>query len=320
MLVRVQSSSEARSKLRPLAVAQAGVVSRGQALAHGVSARTIERLVGEQQWRRLDPGVFLTFDDEPSFEARAWAGVLIGGDGARLASSTAAHLQGLTDDVPDTITVLVPHHVRLAARTGWEFPREREGVRDTASRGEPPCTTVEDTVLDLCASGQPEDSVAWLTTAVQRRLVAPAQLRRALLRRRRFRHRSVVAGLLAEVAEGAQSPIEVTYLRDVERAHDLPLGVRQLVSADGSAIRDVWYVDYGVAVELDGRVGHEGMGRFRDMNRDNEAALTSVLTLRYGHHDLHARPCDVALQVAEALVRRGWDGLPARCPRCRLVA
>lgn len=320
MLVRVQSSSLARAMLRPLAVAQAGVVSREQAVAHGVSARTIERLVREQQWRRLDHGVFLTLDDQPSFEARGWAGVLIGGDGARLASTAAGHLQGLVDDPPETVTVLVPHHVRVVARSGWEFQRERAGVRGAASKGEPPCTTVEDTVLDLCASGGPEDAVTWVTTAVQRRLVTPAQLRRALLSRRRIRNRSVIIGLLAEVDEGTQSPIEVTYLRDVERAHDLPQGVRQLASADAKAVRDVWYVDYGVAVELDGRVGHEGMGRFRDMNRDNEAALTSVLTLRYGHHDLHARPCEVALQVAEALVRRGWDGLPTRCPNCRLVA
>jgi hypothetical protein len=46
-----------------------------------------------------------------------------------------------------------------------------------------------------------------------------------------------------------------------------------------------------VIVELDGRVGHEGVGQFRDMDRDNRHALVDALTLRYGSYDLTARPC-----------------------------
>lgn len=295
------------------------MVTREQAVAHGVSARTAERLVREHQWRRLDQGVFLTADVEPTFEAKAWAGVLIGGDKARLGGLAAGHLLGLVDEPPSTVRVLVPHAARVEPREGWEFVRERPGVRDPGSTGDPPRTSVADTVLDLCADGAREDAVNWVTLAVQRRLVTPDQLRRALGGRRRLRHRAVLLGLLSDVAEGAQSPIELTYLRDVERAHDLPTGARQRSSADGRAVRDVLYEEYGVVVELDGRLGHEGLGRFRDMARDNDAGLTGLLTLRYGHHDLHGRPCEVARQVAGALIQRGWSGLLSPCPRCRLV-
>jgi hypothetical protein len=110
----------------------------------------------------------------------------------------------------------------------------------------------------------------------------------------------------------------VRYLHDVERAHGLPTGERQSRSTAGD-VRDVLYRRYATVVELDGRLGHEGLGRFRDMRRDNAATLDGDVTLRYGDADIRTEPCAVAFQVAEVLIRRGWGGLPTRCRRCRLV-
>ena len=59
-------------------------------------------------------------------------------------------------------------------------------------------------------------------------------------------------------------------------------------------------------VELDGRMGHEGTGRFRDLERDNAAAAAGELTLRYGWHDVADRACVAAFQLAAVLARRGW--------------
>ena len=72
-------------------------------------------------------------------------------------------------------------------------------------------------------------------------------------------------------------------------------------------------------VELDGRIGHDGAGRFRDMRRDNRSVVSGRATLRYGHVDLLIRPCGVAWQVAAVLINRGWAGLPTRCGNCRQV-
>ena len=79
------------------------------------------------------------------------------------------------------------------------------------------------------------------------------------------------------------------------------------------------YDEYDLVVD-DGRLGHEGLGRFRDMWRDNQAALDALLTLRYGSTDICGRPCAVAVQVGAALAARGWDGVLTRCTRCRLRA
>ena len=312
------SASEApRAELRSLALQQANVVSREQAQALGVSDRVVARLVRQQHWRRLTPGIYLTADVEPTFLAMAWAGVLVGGDRSRVGHLAAARLHGLADVDPRVITVWVAHGRSVSQRPGFEFLRERPGVRGRTTRGDPPRTNVEDTVLDLCASARPDDVVGWITLAVERRRTTDRRLLRALGGRRRHPQRELIEGLLADVAVGARSPLEMTYLRDVERAHGLSaLVTRQLPSCVHRAVRDVCYTDFGVVVELDGRLGHEELGRFRDMNRDNLASLDGLLTLRYGAGDLHGHPCAVAAQVARALRRRGWTGLPTRCPRC----
>ena len=82
---------------------------------------------------------------------------------------------------------------------------------------------------------------------------------------------------------------------------------------------DVDYALFGLLVELDGLLGHEGLGRFRDMDRDNRHALIGALTLRYGWFDVADRPCGVAWQVYRALVQRGYTGPFRRCRQCTAV-
>jgi hypothetical protein len=83
--------------------------------------------------------------------------------------------------------------------------------------------------------------------------------------------------------------------------------------------RDVLYEDFGLIVELDGRVAHPGDRRWMDVARDNAAAATGLITLRYGFIDLMRRPCLVAAQVASVLRIRGWQQSTRRCsPNCPL--
>ena len=182
--------------------------------------------------------------------------------------------------------------------------------------GNPPRLTVEDTVLDLSAPASEADLVAMVTKAVQSRRTTPSRLLKAMNERDRCKHRRLLADMLSEVAAGAESPLEMKFLHEVERPHGLPRGNRQQRRHGLRYISDVGYDLYRVLVELDGRTGHEGLGRFRDMNRDNQFAVIEWITLRYGWYDVVHRPCLVALQIAAALVARGWDGLPTRCRRC----
>lgn len=170
-------------------------------------------------------------------------------------------------------------------------------------------------MLDLCDLATSSRAVGLVTDAVGSRRTTAHQLRLALQSRRRARHRQLLEELLADVAVGVESPLELRYLRDVERAHDLPRGDRQ--NRSGLPFRrDVVHLEVGVVVELDGRLGHEGEGRFRDMRRDNRTALVGEMTLRYGTADVAGRPCGVARQVESALRLRGWTGWLSPCRRC----
>ncbi|MFC7625959.1 type IV toxin-antitoxin system AbiEi family antitoxin domain-containing protein [Microlunatus sp. GCM10028923] len=300
--------------LRELAAAQAGVISLDQADAGGLSRHSVARLVEDGHWRRLDRSVLYLYGQPPPFQAMAWAGILLGGPEARVGGEAAASLHGLTDDPPDRITIMIPAARRLRDRWPWTFQRERPGIRSDRSPGSPPRLTVEDTVLDLCLDQR--STLHWLTTAVQRRRTTAARLRHTVGERRRLTERRLVLDLLTDAGDGVESPLEHHYLQRVERRHALPRGRRQVRRHGRRGKHDVGYPDYGVLVELDGHRGHTGSGRFRDMQRDNEAIVDGLVTLRYGWSDVIERPCAVATQVAAVLTRRGWPAVPTSCPTC----
>ncbi len=307
---------EVSDRLLHLAALQDHVVTREQALSYGLSRHSVDRLVASGAWRRLANGIFLTVPLEPSWNSMAWAGVLLGGESARLGPESSGFLHQLLPEESDPVDVLVPRTRRTELTGPWRFIRERPGVRPARSVGDPPRLTVESTVLDLAQVREAGEVVALITTAVQRRLTTVKRIGQELDQRARQRHRELLRDLLADVGGGAESPIELRYLRDVERAHGLPNGQRQQSRSGLPYETDVDYKEFGLIVELDGRVDHEGVGRFRDMNRDNRHALVHALTLRYGSYDLASRPCGVAFQVYCALAERGYLDPFCRCRRC----
>lgn len=275
----------------------------------------VARLVEQGRWSRIGPGVIATTPTGADWLGRAWGGVLLGGDRARLGGWAAAHLHDLVDEPPDTIEVWSPNQVRVTDGP-WRFRREGAATHGSAPESSPPRLSVEDTVLDLCASEPVKEITSLVLAAVQSRRTTAERLLHAAGERSRLRHRALVEDLLADAEAGVESPLERAYLHQVERAHALPPGQRQHRS--GSRRRDVAYPDFGLVVELDGRF-HEGAGRFRDMVRDNVAMLSGERTLRFGWSDITTAACVAAHQVGRMLVLGGWNGEPSRCDHCRLV-
>ncbi|MFL6063104.1 MAG: hypothetical protein ACJ72G_00365 [Friedmanniella sp.] len=302
-------------ELLALAAAQSGVLSAQQAESLGVGRHSRQRLLRSGQWQRLAGNVYCVQPFPVDWQGQAWAGVLLGGSASRLGGLSAAFLHGQVPEPPSAVQVLVPPTSRALDRPPWSFTRERPGFRDRRSPGEPPRLTLEDTVLDLCEGADAREVVHWVTQAVQTRRTSPVRLQRARDAPGRHGRRALLAELPGDDGQGADSPLELRYLRDVERPHGLPQPERQNRSRHRHR-RDVVYLAYRLVVELDGRLGHEGVGRFRDMTRDNHATLDGEATLRYGFGDVAGSPCLVALQVAEVLLTRGWPGPFRRCPDC----
>lgn len=177
---------------------------------------------------------------------------------------------------------------------------------------------MEDAIIDVGQYLSTQRLVALLADATRLRTTTVDRVAEAVEARRRVRERKRFEELLGDMT-GIESNLEYAYRRDVERAHGLPAGLRN-VSVSRGTRTDVVYAEYGVLVELDGRLGHQDAGSaFRDLGRDNRHVLSGAVTLRYGSLDVRGRSCEVARQVGGLLMEKGWTGLLMACPRCRLL-
>ncbi len=318
--VRVTSGTLVRvligSSLAAVAAAQRGIVSRAQALRAGPSPSAVGHLVRSGRWQRIHPGVYATFSGGLTSEQLAWAALLHAGPDAMLSHASAAQLQGLVDQPPPEVVVTVPNGHRVTPRPGIRVVRARQHDLRLHPVRSPRQTRIEHTVLDLITGCDcPDDVVGWLTRATQRRLTTPDRLREAAASRRRLRHRTLISLVLADVEDGVASPLELRYARDVERAHALPRGVRDLavVVRGRRRYRDVAYEEFATCVELEGLAYHPRDERSKDDARDNAIVLMGSVALRYGWSAVSSRPCEVAAEVGAVLRARGWTGVPTAC-------
>ena len=160
-----------------------------------------------------------------------------------------------------------------------------------------------------------DEAVGVLADVVREGLTVPARLEDVLVEQRRLPRRRLLLDVVRDVESGAESPLERRYLRDVERRHALPRGVRQARDAvAGRAVfRDVRYPAYRTNIELDGRLGHSrALDRWADLERDLEAAARGDVTLRIGWQQV-LEPCRLAVTVGGVLALRGWTGPPTAC-------
>ena len=298
------------------AAAQAGILSRRQALTAGVSRDVIKARMASGRWQRVYPGALATFSGPVPRPGLLWAAVLVSWPGAVLSHETAAELAGLIDDLAHAVHVSIPLSRRVLPKPGIVVHRSMYALPHPALQ--PPRTRIEDTVIDLTQAAPALDAATgWLIRAVASRLTTPARLIDVIESRYRSRWRRELVAVLADTADGAHSMLELRYLRTVERAHGLPLGTRQ--HRRGRWYDDVDYAEFGVSVELDGRRAHPPDLAFRDHRRDNAATLIGSRVLRYGHADVTQRPCAIAAEVSAVLQAAGWRGQPRACgPTCLL--
>ena len=273
------------------------------------------------RWQQLHPGVYATFTGIPSRSAWLWAAILSAGPGAVLSFQTAAELDGLSDNPTNPIHVTVPRQRHVVAVSGVSLHRSDRVVEAVQGNVYPPRTRIEETVLDLTQAADSFDDVCgWVTRAIARNLTDETRLRQAMTVRPRLRWRADLHELIGAAQSGDHSVLEFRYHRDVERAHGLPESSRQVpfTKPDGRrGFRDRVYTDYGVVVELDGRLAHPAENQWKDKARDNAAAAEGQQSLRYDWINVRWKACATAAEVARVLRLHGWDGHSKRCsPGC----
>ncbi len=291
-------------QVRTLVDLQAGVLTREQLRAAGITDAAIHQAVSKGRWQRVLPRVFVLHSGPVDATAREWAALLYAGQGAALSHATAAAAHGWSSTSGEKVHVSVPRSRMVAPQPGVSVHRARFRGGDICYRGERAVTAPARTVIDLVAGAtSADDAIAVVARALQWRRVGSAQVLTAM-GARRLRWRAQVCEALGDVAAGSQSPLEVRFAR-LLRAHGLPVGERQ--AAFGNTRADMAYDN--VVIELDGRLGHSGPDeRLRDMERDNAHSLAGRTVLRFGWGDVHGRSCLVAEQVGAAI-----GAQPRRC-------
>ena len=299
---------------------QDGVVSRAQVLALGGDDVDIRRKVRRREWAQVHRGVCVDHTGPLTHSQRVWAAVLLHWPSAAH-RETALGLHGLRRDrrrpgPEGPVRLMIDASRRRPTPVaGIEVERVHAAHTWLTAHRWPPRAELEFALLKVAADRELAGAIALIADACQQRRTDVPRLLRALERLGTLPGRAALVDVLHDVASGAHSVLEHRYLRDVERAHGLPRGQRQLREESGGrvAIRDVKYPGQAVLVELDGQFGHtDSSDRWADLDRDLAAAVQALMTVRLGWAQVLS-PCRVAAALADILGARGWGGVARPC-------
>ena len=296
---------------------QFGLVTRAQALGGGVTQKAIECHLRSGRWVAEHPGVYLTTPGRGDWAVRSMGAVLWAGPGAALARASAGYAWGLLRAEPADIEVVVPADRRVRDADRVVVTRSRWVAERVDPHAWPHRISAAHTVLDL-ARAQPIDRAVTLAArAADLELASPDQVAAALSSRPRQPQRGLLLEILTDIGQGSESAAEVRYVRDVERRHGLPHGRRQAPTGTGGRT-DIEYEEYGLLVEIDGRVGHAAWAnRQKDGRRDRTALVRGRVTVRCFWPDLVPTACALAVDVGTIMGSRGWTGQVRACgPTC----
>lgn len=292
--------------LRRLAAERAGVLTRAEILAHGVSEHSIKRMA--RDWLTLARGMYAV--GQCTWETYVWAAIVLGGDGAAACDGTAAALHGLTDDRQLPVHVIGGPAITRNKHEWVRFHRYGAEPRRILAGLAPPRVSVEDAALDVASQGTLTEAFAVLSAGVQSRRTTPERLLKTACGRSRLAHRQIIEAALADAAAGVHSALEAYHLRLVERPHGLPRARRQYPVPETEMYADGAYVEHRLLLEFDGLAYHDPVA---DQERDNLHTAYQYRTLRFGWVPIVEQFCRVALTIALSI---GLPGVPRLCPRC----
>lgn len=298
---------------------QSGVVSRAQVVGLGGSRADVRRLLARRELHVVHPGVFVDHGGQLTRRQREWAAVLACAPAA-LHRESALDAHGMTRDrspgaAAGPVHLLVAKERRITPPSGVVIERVADHEKWVQGTRRPPRAVFDFALLKAAGDRGQAAAIALLSDAVHQGMTTAPRLAESIDGLPRLRQRALLREILVDVASGTRSVLERRYLRDVEHAHGLPQGERQLRrdTASGVVHRDVCYAVERTLVELDGAFGHrDAVDRWADLQRDLDAAIENHVTLRPGWAQV-LEPCRLAGLVAAVLQSRGWSGAPQRC-------
>lgn len=158
----------------------------------------------------------------------------------------------------------------------------------------------------------PRQAALILILAVQQRLTTPAALHEEFTLVRRDRRRRFIAGVIADIAHGAESMGELDFAR-MCRKRGLPAPDRQVRRKlpSGRAFLDVYWEMFGVVVEIEGMHHLLPDVAIADSLRQNWLTIDNDKVLRIPVLGLRVAADQFMEQVEQLLRDNGWGHHPA---------
>ncbi len=301
-----------RDRVARLAAAQAGVLSRPQLYAAGVTRAEVRANLAALRWRRLGRQTVAVHTGPLPRAAQLWAAVLEAGPRAMLDGASALEAAGLEGFETRAIRVSVPRGAKIRRSRGLDIRQTRRWRAGDRASTLPPRTRADVAAVRAALWAATDKQAALvLTMAVQQGLTTPQHIGRALLRVRRDRRRELVQAVVLDLLEGSRALGEAEVSRAC-RQRGLPEPSRQVVRRlrDGRFVVDLVWEEWGVAVEVDG-VQHSWAEQVvPDALRQNSLTLDGLLVLRLPLLGLRVAPDDFFAQIERALRSRGWPAGP----------
>ncbi|GAA1886552.1 endonuclease domain-containing protein [Asanoa iriomotensis] len=280
------------------------------AIDNGLRSKTLVRLL---------PSVYADAScaNEPAVRRRAAlaygaAGLSDGtsvGEGvsAVLSHTSALVVWGLLGDEPlEQEHITVARHSTARSR-GWLVVHHPTDPPTAVMRNTTPVTLVERSLVDAWPWLPALDRQAPIINAVNDRLTTPQRLGDALAAAPKIPGRAELRGLVARLAVGCRSPLEIWGDDKVFTGPGMPPFARQFpVRLDGRTVYlDVFHEGTRVNFELDG-AGTHGSPRQRevDLRRDAALAARGILVVRLSHARLTTEPQRVRREILAILRNR----------------
>ncbi|ROO61659.1 uncharacterized protein DUF559 [Micromonospora sp. Llam0] len=297
-----------------------GVVTRRQALQM-VPRWVLDDAVRAGRLRRVLPGVYVTtelIDDNrggvssiqllaPRLRRRA---VLAFADGrAAFSHTTALELWGLRRQAGDeTLHLTVPFGAGMRSRAGLTVHHRRAfavGPPQVVVRDEAPVTRLERALVESWPLLPAVDRPAPLIRAVNDRWTNAGRISAALDELPRLTDRAALRTLLAKLAAGCRSQLEIWGHDHVFVGGGMPDFQRQYpVRVDGgrTIYLDVYAERERVDFELDGAASHGSPAqREIDLRRDALLATVGIQVVRFAHRRLVTEPQQVRREILAIL-------------------
>lgn len=292
-----------------LAQEQAGIVSRRQLRALGLTRWAVEAELRAGRWRGVGRQAISMHTGPLTDEARLWVAVLEAGPRAYVDGESALVAARLSGYQPHAIRVTIPRGAKPYRRMpGVDIRQSRRWDPTDTGPGLLPCARVEVAAVRAALWARSNRQAALLLTmVVQQGLTTAEKLAVELLRIRRDKRRLFVHGVMNDLLGGVRSLGELDVVRECRR-RGLPEPSKQVLrrTRHGTYYLDLLWEEWDLVVEVDG-IQHSWASQIvGDAVRQNAVSIRGKTVLRLPLLGLRVEPDTFFSQIAEALVAAGY--------------